>query len=394
VIVDRVEHPSWLSNAYLIADAPGGHGVLVDSNGLTSALEERAVREGITITHVLCTHDHADHVVDIAEVAGRVGAPLLAHPLAGVAADERLFDGETITSGTLVLRALYTPGHCADHIAFVADDTHCLTADVLFKGTVGGTAGTGGSLAALKHSILEVLLSLPPATVVLPGHREATTIGAEREANPFIRAWPRLGPRGDAPALGGRLRRRPQGPRPLPDRRGDDRRRVAGRALAPEVRAQATVGSVAKDDGGACCGRRNMTTLTIAAQRPTAMSANHPMGGITAAIPITMATHPSHLGSTSERAIAMPFPIANPAMPTRSEMKKRSLLSTLNACSAAGLILPGASMTLEVIAAAIARPTARTMPPAKPRAIGPSEFERGRRWEPSAAANKRTNSAP
>ena len=189
MIVDRLEHPSWLSNAYLIADGPGGHGVLVDSNGLTSALEERAVRDGITITHVLCTHDHADHVVDIAEIAGRLGAPLLAHPLAGVAADQRLADGDTIASGALVFRALYTPGHCADHIAFVADDTHCLTADVLFKGTVGGTAGTGGSLAALKHSILEVLLSLPPETVVLPGHREATTIGAEREANPFIRAW-------------------------------------------------------------------------------------------------------------------------------------------------------------------------------------------------------------
>ena len=189
MIIDRVEHPSWLSNAYLIADGPGGSGVLVDSNGLTAGLEQRAEREGITITHVLCTHAHLDHVVDIAEVAGRVGAPLVAHPLAAVAADERIPDGGTIVSGALVFRALYTPGHCTDHIAFVADDTHCLTADVLFRGTVGGTAGPGGSLAELKHSILEVLLSLTPETVVLPGHREATTIGAEREQNPFIRAW-------------------------------------------------------------------------------------------------------------------------------------------------------------------------------------------------------------
>ena len=189
MIVDRVEHPSWLSNAYLIADGPGGHGVLVDSNGLTEALEQRASRDEITITHVLCTHGHADHVVEIAEVAARVGAPLLAHPATAVAADERLADGDTVVSGDLVFKALYTPGHCPDHIAFVANDTHCLTADVLFRGTVGGTAGPGGSLAELKHSILEVLLSLAPETVILPGHREATTIGAEREANPFIRAW-------------------------------------------------------------------------------------------------------------------------------------------------------------------------------------------------------------
>ena len=96
MIVDRVEHPGWLSNAYLIADEPGGHGVLVDSNGLTAALEERAAGEEITITHVLCTHGHGDHIVDIADVAKRVGAPLLAHPLTDVAADARIADGETI----------------------------------------------------------------------------------------------------------------------------------------------------------------------------------------------------------------------------------------------------------------------------------------------------------
>jgi glyoxylase-like metal-dependent hydrolase (beta-lactamase superfamily II) len=189
VIVDRVEHPGWLSNAYLIADQPGGHGVLVDSNGLTAALEERAASEEIRITHVLCTHGHGDHVVDIAEVAKRVGAPLLAHPLTEVAADERIADGETIASGDLEFRALYTPGHCIDHIAFVAGGTHCVTADVLFRGTVGGTAGPGGSLTALKHSILDVLLSLDPATVILPGHREATTLADERQSNPFLRAW-------------------------------------------------------------------------------------------------------------------------------------------------------------------------------------------------------------
>jgi hydroxyacylglutathione hydrolase len=189
MIVDRVEHPSWLSNAYLVADGPGGHGVLVDSNGLTATLEKRAVHEGITITNVLCTHGHADHAVEIAALADRVGAPLLAHPLSAVAADGRLDDGAVLRSGTLELRALYTPGHCADHIAFLVDGTHCLTADVLFRGTVGGTAGPGGNLAHLKRSILDVLLRLDPTTIVLPGHRESTTIGTERATNPFVRAW-------------------------------------------------------------------------------------------------------------------------------------------------------------------------------------------------------------
>lgn len=187
MIVERVEHPGWLSNAYLVAD--GAHGVLVDANGLEGELVERAERDGIAITHVLCTHGHPDHVVGIEKLARRVGAPLIAHPLAGVEADERIDDGATVTSGSLEIRALATPGHCEDHLAFLAGGTHCLTADVLFRGTVGGTAGPTGDYAALKRSILDVLLSLDDDTVVLPGHREATTIGAERASNPFVRAW-------------------------------------------------------------------------------------------------------------------------------------------------------------------------------------------------------------
>lgn len=189
MIVERVEHPGWLSNAYLVADRPGGHGVLVDSNGLEGALVERAERDGIRVTHVLCTHAHPDHAVAIEELARRVGAPLVAHPGSRLAADVRVADGQTLACGPLEIRALHTPGHCADHVAFLVDGTHCLTADVLFAGTVGGTSGPDGDLAQLKRSILEVLLALDDATVVLPGHREATTIGAERATNPFVRAW-------------------------------------------------------------------------------------------------------------------------------------------------------------------------------------------------------------
>jgi hydroxyacylglutathione hydrolase len=188
MIVERVEHPEWLSNAYLIADAPGGSGVLVDSNGLEGRLVDRVARVGISITHVLCTHGHGDHVVAIEELARRVGAPLVAHPDTPVAADIRVADGETIP-GPLPLRALYTPGHSTDHVSYVVGGTHCLTGDVLFKGTVGGSSGPTGDYAALRRSVLDVLLALDDATVVLPGHTEVTTIGDERAANPFVRAW-------------------------------------------------------------------------------------------------------------------------------------------------------------------------------------------------------------
>jgi hydroxyacylglutathione hydrolase len=181
MIVERVEHPEWLSNAYLVAEGPGGHGVFIDSNGLTETLEERARRDGITITHVLCTHRHSDHVVAIEELAGRHGVPLLAQ--------SQLADGEEVESGRLRIQALYTPGHCEDHVAFLVDRSSCFTADVLFHGTVGGTSARDGDLTKLKHSILDVLLSLDDETQVFPGHKEETTIGDERRSNPFIRAW-------------------------------------------------------------------------------------------------------------------------------------------------------------------------------------------------------------
>ena len=144
MIVERVEHPGWLSNAYLVAD--GATGVLIDANGLEGELERRAEELGIELTHVLCTHGHADHVVEIEDLARRLDVPLLAHPQTRVAAAARLEDGESLRSGALEIRALYTPGHCADHVAYLVDGSDCFTADVLFRGTVGGTSAPGGRL--------------------------------------------------------------------------------------------------------------------------------------------------------------------------------------------------------------------------------------------------------
>jgi glyoxylase-like metal-dependent hydrolase (beta-lactamase superfamily II) len=203
VIIERTEHPSWLSNAYLVADREGGHGVLVDSNGINEPLLEAADRLGITVTHVLVTHHHEDHVVTCESDARRFGVSVLAHPLAreaGVHVDETIEDGGTIRSGELEIRVLATPGHCRDHLALLFDGTDCLTADCLFKGTVGGTAGGGPTgYSDQIHSIMDVLMELPAETRIHPGHREPSTIGAEWESNPFIRVWRGLDPEGAEP---------------------------------------------------------------------------------------------------------------------------------------------------------------------------------------------------
>ena len=203
MIIERTEHPSWLSNAYLVADREGGHGVLVDSNGINQPLLEAAERLGITITHVLVTHHHADHVVTVADDAQRFGVPVVAHELAraaGVGADETIGDGDVVRSGELEIEAIATPGHCRDHLALLVNGSDCLTADCLFKGTVGGTAGGGPTgYDDQVRSIMERLMKLPPETRIHPGHREPSTIGAEWEHNPFVRVWRGLDPEGGEP---------------------------------------------------------------------------------------------------------------------------------------------------------------------------------------------------
>ncbi len=85
---------------------------------------------------------------------------------------------------------MHTPGHCADHCALAFNGTDVLTADVLFKGTVGGTRAPGATgFGDLKSSVMDKLMTLPPETRIHPGHREPSTIGTEWEQNPFVRIW-------------------------------------------------------------------------------------------------------------------------------------------------------------------------------------------------------------
>ena len=208
MILERVEQPDWLSNAYLVADRPGGKGVLIDSNGVTEPLVERVESDGTEITHVLLTHHHWDHVVGAEELAARFDVPVLAHPigakLLGDVVTDTIDDGDVVESGDLRIEAIHTPGHCADHLALRIDGDDCLTADVLFKGTVGGTRAPGATgFEDLRSSVMDRLMQLPPETRVHPGHREPSTIGDEWESNPFVRIWRGLDEEGSEPCTVG-----------------------------------------------------------------------------------------------------------------------------------------------------------------------------------------------
>ena len=194
MILQRVEQAEWLSNAYLAVDEIGGTGVLVDSNLATDPLVERAEREGTTITHLLLTHHHYDHVVGAEKLGERFGVPVVAHEackeILGDVVTDTIGDGDVLETGGLRIEALHTPGHCADHLALRINGDDCLTADVLFRGTVGGTRAPGATgLADLRSSIMDRLMKLPREARIHPGHREPSTIGEEWDSNPFIRLW-------------------------------------------------------------------------------------------------------------------------------------------------------------------------------------------------------------
>jgi glyoxylase-like metal-dependent hydrolase (beta-lactamase superfamily II) len=166
MLVERSMDPGWLSNAYLVADSEGGSAVFVDSGAPMEALFEAAERWNVRPEHVIRTHADPDHVAHEAEL--------------GLTVVTRSLD-----TGALHIEALPTPGHSADHLAFVVNGELCFSGDILFKDAVGG----GRDVPAIKRSVMDVLMDLPHELRVLPGHTDETTIGREWEENPFVRYW-------------------------------------------------------------------------------------------------------------------------------------------------------------------------------------------------------------
>ena len=168
MVIERSMHPQYLSNTYLVGE-PGSAGFFVDAGGPVTPLVAAAERHEMTPTHVLLTHHHHDHVEELGRLTERwPDLQVLAHPDERVdGVTDTMAPGQTVQVGDLEVRTLPTPGHT--------------------------------TYADLKHSIMDVLLALPPETVIRPGHTEPTTVADEWEHNAFVRVWRGLDPEGDAP---------------------------------------------------------------------------------------------------------------------------------------------------------------------------------------------------
>ena len=193
MIIEKTMNYRWLSNTWLVADEPGGHAVVIDTGGPTEPILRALEEQRLTLTHVLCTHHHVDHVLHNDEYTSRFDCPVCGHgaerELFG-GLDVELADGDELATGGLRIRALHIPGHTKGQLAFLVNEERVFTGDTLFRHSIGGTRGPGHTTYEdIRHSIMDVLMALPREMPVHPGHTDPTTIGEEWERNPFVRLW-------------------------------------------------------------------------------------------------------------------------------------------------------------------------------------------------------------
>jgi sulfur dioxygenase len=175
---------------YLLADPSTRQAVLIDPVR-EQAERDVAVLAGLelTLTHVLETHVHADHVTAAGWLRERTGCRLVASARGAACADLHVHHGESIPVGGLRLQVLATPGHTDDSLSFHVEG-RVFTGDTLLVRGTGRTDFQNGDAGQLHDSITGVLFALPPETLVYPGHdyhgHTVTTIGEEQRLNPRL----------------------------------------------------------------------------------------------------------------------------------------------------------------------------------------------------------------
>jgi hydroxyacylglutathione hydrolase len=198
-MLDVVQIPlgAYRTNCYLVSRAGASEAAVIDPGDDPEAVRGVLAERGLTAAAVLVTHGHFDHLGAVRGVAESSGVDVWMprgeaddlRTLAGASyeADHLLDGGETVTVAGIEFSTLLVPGHSPASIAYHAEG-HLFSGDVLFAGSVGRTDLAGGDGDTLLASIGRLMDAYPADTVVLPGHGPATTLGAERAANPFLGA--------------------------------------------------------------------------------------------------------------------------------------------------------------------------------------------------------------
>jgi hydroxyacylglutathione hydrolase len=204
-LVHRFTGGGFGQNCYLLRCARTGKGILVDPGAAVGDMLVEVERRHVEIVAIVLTHAHIDHVDGLPRAKEVTGAPIYLHrddvalyqraaeqaqlfgielgPLPPI--DEYLTEGEVIRFGDCGMEVHHTPGHAPGHVILVAPGV-AMVGDCVFAGSIGRTDLPGGDFETLMRSIRRHILTLPDETVLHSGHGEATTVGHERIANPFL----------------------------------------------------------------------------------------------------------------------------------------------------------------------------------------------------------------
>ena len=194
-------------NCSIIGDENTREAMVIDPGDEIEDVVALLQKHGLTVKQIVITHAHIDHIGGAAKLRKLTGAPVLLNQndyallkmldvqaaWVGMAVpeqvqlDQPLANGDKLQTGNLEATVMHTPGHTEGSVCLYFAAEHKLIAgDTLFAGSIGRTDLPGGSLKKIMSSLHERVLTLPDETVVIPGHGPLTSIGAERETNPFL----------------------------------------------------------------------------------------------------------------------------------------------------------------------------------------------------------------
>ena len=204
MIIRKLTLGPYASNCYIVGDETSKEGMIIDPGAEAGEILRAIEKLGLKIKLIVLTHRHPDHVGAAAPVKKATGAPLAVHaecarylpqspsyvyeqPFEGVPKPERILeDGDTIDIGELHFKVLHTPGHTPCGISLYGEG-HVFTGDTLFNYGIGRYDLIDGDYDALIKGIRTKLLTLPPETIVQPGHGPDSMITTEKRANPFLK---------------------------------------------------------------------------------------------------------------------------------------------------------------------------------------------------------------
>jgi len=194
-------------NCSVIGDETTREAMIIDPGDEVDEIMAIVRRHGLTVKQIVVTHGHIDHVGGAMKLKRLTGAPVLLnqndHDLLRTAdqvaawlgmtapgkidVDQDLSEGDVVGVGNLKAAVMHTPGHTEGSVCLhFAPQQKLIAGDTLFAGSIGRTDLSGGNFKKIMHSLKGPVMSLPDETVVVPGHGPLTTIGEERETNPFI----------------------------------------------------------------------------------------------------------------------------------------------------------------------------------------------------------------